>query len=341
MCQKIVSVIIPVYNCEAYIKQCIDSLLIQTYKDIEIILVDDGSTDKSPEMCDAYAEKYNNIHVFHQSNSGAASARKNGIEQACGDYFLFVDADDWVEVNFVQDLISTALKHNTDVTIGSLRLFPSNQNKVIKQHLPSGCYSRSQLEEHIFPVMLSAPPYFTFGITPNMCGKLFKKEIVNYAKNALNTGLWFGEDGCFTYSALLDCTSIYITDNAGYIYRQNNSSVTQRFNPRLLTEGPRLRSFLEHLAAKKNWVIGSQLDEYMANICCNVVISALKSSCARNSNQRHLLADYVDATFPTKKLKLFHDKTTSAKDKWKLFLIRRHLFISLSLLIRINNIIKR
>lgn len=111
-----VSIIVPVYNVETYLSKCVESLLNQTSTDIEIILVDDGSTDGSPAICDFYSTKYNNIHTYHKVNGGLSSARNYGVEKAIGDWIIFVDSDDyWVSSEVLSTLLHVACKNNADV----------------------------------------------------------------------------------------------------------------------------------------------------------------------------------------------------------------------------------
>lgn len=101
----LISVIIPVYNVEKYLRRCVESVMLQTYKDIEILLIDDGSTDGSGQICDELAYKDRRIHVFHKENGGVSSARNLGIERACGDYICFVDSDDWIDIDYFENAI--------------------------------------------------------------------------------------------------------------------------------------------------------------------------------------------------------------------------------------------
>lgn len=335
---KLVSVIIPVYNCEEYLNECIDSLLCQSYPNIEIILVNDGSKDGSAEICNAYGNLRPNIHVYHQNNQGAAAARKTGLTQASGDYFLFVDADDWVEPDFVQNLVLPALESGADIVSGCLTYSTPEGKSVWKQHLPCGFYGRNQLEQTIFPTMLSAAPYYTAGVSPNMCGKLFKREIALNNISTLDTGLLLGEDGYFTYACLLDCRSICIVSEAEYIYRQNASSATQKFNPKLLEEGTRLKALYGKLSAEKQWESAHQLDEYMAYISSGVVVKMLKAPGIPYREKKQQLSDYVNAVFPHGILRRLDSKNLSLKNKSKLFLVQHRLFFLLWVIIKLNSI---
>lgn len=112
-----VSVVVPIYNVEKYLKQCVDSLLNQTLKDIEIILVDDGAKDGSGKIVDEYKNKFTNVKVIHQANGGLGPARNTGIENATGEYIAFVDGDDWVQSNMYEKLYATAQKSNSDIVV--------------------------------------------------------------------------------------------------------------------------------------------------------------------------------------------------------------------------------
>ena len=118
-----VSVIIPVYNDEKYLKQCVESVLTQTYTNLEIILVDDGSTDHTPEICEEYREKYNQIRVLHKKNGGVGSSRNAGLALATGEYVLFVDHDDWLDQHHIEDLYNLAVKNKADIAAGNFNIF--------------------------------------------------------------------------------------------------------------------------------------------------------------------------------------------------------------------------
>lgn len=121
----LVSIIVPVYKTEKYLDQCVQSLRSQSYANLEIILVDDGSPDMCPALCDAFAAQDNRIHVIHKENEGAAFARKTGLHAASGQYVLFLDGDDWLEVNTVSVCLDVALRDHSDcVMFGYLREYP-------------------------------------------------------------------------------------------------------------------------------------------------------------------------------------------------------------------------
>ena len=133
-----VSVIVPIYNTEKYLSRCIDSILNQTFKDFELLLIDDGSTDKSGEICDDYAKKDNRIKVFHKSNGGVSSARNLGLDEAKGDFIAFCDSDDWVSPDMYERLYKKAILFAADIIYCDFYMnYGGNDNRVYKTIFPS------------------------------------------------------------------------------------------------------------------------------------------------------------------------------------------------------------
>ena len=125
---ELVSIIVPVYNCAQFLNRCMDSLVNQTLKDIEIICINDGSTDNSPEILQEYAAKDSRIKIINKENGGLSSARNRGLAAAQGEYLGFVDSDDWVDLDFFEKLYNAAKKYDTDIATGGIiRLHKYNQ----------------------------------------------------------------------------------------------------------------------------------------------------------------------------------------------------------------------
>ena len=134
---SLVSVIVPVYNVEKYLPRCLDSLVNQTYEKLEILLVDDGSADSSGEICDAYATKDNRIRVFHIHNGGVSNARNLALDNMTGDYVTFVDSDDWLEVNWVENALCEVKKADVLLYIGGyVKNYHDLSEKVIHKYMP-------------------------------------------------------------------------------------------------------------------------------------------------------------------------------------------------------------
>lgn len=212
-----VSIIVPIYNCEKYLNKCLESLYKQTYSNIEIILVNDGSTDDSEKICMNYAKKYNNFKYYFKSNSGAADTRNYGLKVATGDYILFVDSDDYIDKNYVEIIYAKLIKNKVDIVVTGLTEV-SEDGSVIKRVLYSEYDKNIFLKEFLNDFINNA--YFT-------CVKtLFKKEILT---QYFNINLKFGEDIFFAYNLFKNSKICYVA-NAGYYYVQNNQSITHQYD---------------------------------------------------------------------------------------------------------------
>lgn len=214
------SVVIIIYNVINYLDACIESVLKQSYKNIEIILVDDGSTDGSGEKCDIYSQKNENIKVIHKKNEGLVSARREGAKCATGEYIAFVDGDDWIEENMYETLKEYADAYKVDVVLsGIIRNFP-NQTKVEHNLVTNGYYSKKELEEDIYPKMMFSMKEMNHYVDPSLCNKLFRTEIIMKALLEEDADIFYlGEDAAATYPCLLDAQSIFVTDKAFYHHR--------------------------------------------------------------------------------------------------------------------------
>ena len=148
------SVIVPVYNTEKYLPVCVDSILAQTFTDFELILVDDGSADGSGGICDKYAAGDARVRVIHQPNGGVTNARKNGVRQACGMYFSFIDSDDWIHPEMFEQMVGKAVETNADVVVCDLSLEFEDNVQLQPSLAEEGFYPKAALCEHIYPTML-------------------------------------------------------------------------------------------------------------------------------------------------------------------------------------------
>lgn len=207
-----ISVIIPVYNVEKYLKKCVDSVLAQDFSDYEILLIDDGSTDSSGEICDEYAEKNANVTVVHQENKGLGGARNTGISKAQGEYLLFVDSDDWIKGNMLSSLYTAAENANNDVVCFSME-FVDEQGNTTDIKRP---YGKKPITLSDFPAVFSLDPY--------VCNKLFRRSLFNDNSVSFPLRVWY-EDLCTTPKILLCAKKIAFTDDVFYYYLQRENSI--------------------------------------------------------------------------------------------------------------------
>ncbi len=212
-----VSVIVPVYNVEKYLKKCLDSLINQTFKDYEIIIVNDGSTDTSQDIINEYVNKYPFIKAFKKENGGLSSARNVGLDNAQGEYISFVDSDDYVEIFFLEKMYGKAIENNSDVVICDYYAITDDNKKAMKCHM-----------------QMSPEDKIEYLLSPQMvCNKLIKKEILDKVRFKEGT---FYEDLDICIKMLPYVNKVSFVDEALYdYYLRHGSIMTQAtFNNHLL-----------------------------------------------------------------------------------------------------------
>lgn len=228
-----ISVIVPVYKVENYIRQCVESILNQSYRDLEIILVDDGSPDNCPEICDEYALKDSRVKVIHKENGGLMSARQAGFNKASGDYVGFVDGDDWIEENMYLNVYNAVSLYNPDMVVCEFFNAYENEKVPSKQILDKEYYAKSDLESDIYPKMLYNGVYYQFGVFPCCWAKVYKRELLKKHLLNVTTKIKMGEDAAFTYPCLLDSNDICYINTPVYNYRINAQSMSNAYDNNL------------------------------------------------------------------------------------------------------------
>lgn len=220
------SIIVPIYNVAIFLRKCIESIINQTYKNFELILVDDGSTDESSEICDEYKEKYNNIVVIHKKNGGLVSARKSGIECARGKYVVCVDGDDWVKEDYIESFFNIIKTYSPDLIISEYNIVNSNSIKKYSYNVRYGYYDEKQIKEELFSFIISNKNGKAFA--PTIWAKAFKKDIYEKNQKLVNNKISMGEDCACTLLCMFDAKSIFIVNKHTYFYRYNENSMTKR-----------------------------------------------------------------------------------------------------------------
>lgn len=221
-----ISVIIPAYNAGKYLNQCLKSIEQQTMRDIEIIVVDDGSTDGTKEILDRHADTDSRIKAILQENGGSVLARKTGIKMASADYITFVDADDWIEPEYLKNQYDVIIKENVDFVHSGYKEDRNGFAHGVYPEWPTGIIdigrNRSEL---VKDVILGG------GITPSMWSKIIKRNIVEDLYMQQNDGQQMGEDLIFLIKLILQCDRCYINgENIGYHYRISDSSMSHKID---------------------------------------------------------------------------------------------------------------
>lgn len=212
---KLISVVIPIYNVEKYLKKCVDSIINQTYKNIEIILVDDGSPDSCPEICDEYQKKDSRIIVYHKNNGGLSDARNFGIEKSKADYIIFIDSDDYIEKDMVETLFNNIIKFNADISMCNFVEEDDNGNILKKVDYTNTIYSYST-NEALYELVSQKK------ITNHAWNKLYKKSLFKSVRYPVNQLM---EDINTTYKLFEKSNKIVFEDKPLYHYIQRGNSI--------------------------------------------------------------------------------------------------------------------
>lgn len=224
---KKISIIIPVYQAENYICRCVDSILSQIYSNLEIILVDDGSTDKSCEICDQYAKKDNRIKVIHQVNSGVSVARNRGLDICSGEYVTFVDSDDFIEPNMYEEMMKNAEEYHCDVVMCDCIKDDGITQVPYSHDIRAGFYNYDQLQKEYYPHLLMMENV-EYPATISNCLLLFKREVASNIRYV--EGVRFSEDLLFGAQLLYAAKSFYYMKGEFYYhYWMNNESASHTF----------------------------------------------------------------------------------------------------------------
>ncbi|WP_342042983.1 glycosyltransferase family 2 protein [Bacillus sp. OTU2372] len=221
--QHLVSVIVPVYNVKLYLNRCLDSLLEQTFKNIQIILIDDGSTDGSEIMCDSYAEKHENIEVIHKKNEGVSIARNQGIDLAKGKYIVFVDSDDWIEPTHVEDLYNLIDKK---VQLGIIGYREVNENDISNKK--SG--NHSSFEKRLISRNKALNDIFDYVMYLGyLWNKIFERKIINQYHLRFNPQIKIWEDLVFCCQYITHIDNAIYNEKVSYNYLiRSNSTVNSK-----------------------------------------------------------------------------------------------------------------
>lgn len=287
---KLVTVIVPVYNVDEYLEECLESLIKQTYSNLEIILINDGSTDSSAKICDEYSSKYSNILVIHQKNQGVSIARNNGINMAKGDYLLFVDSDDIISELYVETMVETMNNNNCELVECSY-----TYNLMDLEHE----YIENKIESYksniVFNKMLSKNKFNGY-----IWNKIFIKDIIQKNKIYFKENVLIWEDMLFVLEYLKSIKKVVIIDNKFYYYRNRiDSCCNEKISiEKLLSKLKVCNIFFDFKCSSE------EFKENLNNIYLNLLIDLVFWDIKYNKLS---LEERKNATIKIKKLKKISD----------------------------------
>lgn len=228
---KKISVVVPVYNVGKYLKRCIDSILFQTYGNLEIILVNDGSTDNSKAICESYLKLDKRIKLLNKENAGLGMARNTGIEHATGDIILFIDGDDYIADDMIESLYSDMLENEADTCVGSFTR--SYENRIEPQPNPSApkLFVDKEVRQELLVRMIGKGKVDDY-IEMSACKVLFSMDIIRkFNIQFKSERIFISEDLIFGTDYYSHASRVFLSENVGYFYCFNEGSLTTKYRP--------------------------------------------------------------------------------------------------------------
>ena len=328
-----ISVIVPVYNVEKYLRKCVDSILNQTYADFELLLVDDGSTDGCPQICDEYAASDSRVRVIHKTNGGLISARNEGILAARGDYVCILDGDDWALENmlqFIHDTVSRLPELPDMVLFADHNVYADHMEDTLN-NVPEGYYNRNRLEEEIFPylIMDTRTGLHPGRIQAHTWDKAFRRELLA-AHYTREERIRVFTDVPMTYECMLHCRNMYICNESLYMYNKTNEdSIRARSRENLLTKSfyylvSYMREHMSGLAPS----VDRQLNEYAAML----IIRTGKWRAGTDSSLREAARHMREGLRESEMLSLVSARGLPRKAQAVILLLKMHMVLPAVLL---------
>ena len=270
------SVIVPIYKVENYLVRCIESVLGQTFGDFELILVDDGSSDSCPGICDAFAETDSRIKVIHKENGGLVSARKAGIKLASGEYVFNLDGDDALTADALEAAHEIILSDNPDIVSFSLFRYKNGDlGDRIDDEAEEGFYNRRDIKEKLFPKILLDENmkhiiYF-------LSGKAVRRELVTKLQLAVDDSISLGEDLCCTVQCYINAGSVYISRKAVYLYTTRTDSMSTDFDAKHILQIAKVVKYLKSLKIPEPHDFEKQIARYSCFMCFVTLAAAAEN----------------------------------------------------------------
>ncbi len=318
------SVVVPIYNVEKYLRKCIESILSQTYSDFELILVDDGSSDGCPAVCDEYSEKDGRVSVIHKENGGATSARKAGMNMARGEFIVSVDSDDYIEPFLLEKMKEILSLYPCDIVCFGYDTFPDAARKTDIRLFRQGYYDKKQIADSIFPALITGENGVRF--PPSLVCKVFRRDLIVSIQNNLSENIIIGEDSCVSYAAIYRADNMYILHENLYRYRINNASVT-RSRKAFDWDEPLLRAEFYYKFIPKS-LFEDQVIRITAHSLFNVAISVLRAKKYSEAKRE------IKEKLSQEKFRYFLEKAKfkNKKERLALFCLKKKLISFLKLL---------
>jgi len=289
-----ISVIIPVYNVDKYIQKCITSIISQSFKNFELIIVNDGSSDNSEEICREYTLMDTRIRYYRLNHGGSDLAVKFGISKSSGDYVAFVDGDDWVDESYLEVMYLKIEKFKCDLVVtGMISELPDSREKLKMFNVDPGYYDHELIKKYIYPTLLFNGGNTKIAISGSRCSKLFKRSILLNNTTHVDGNISYGEDWLLTMPYITQCRSIFLEPNEYvYHYRFNPLSITKMYDPERFQKYNR---FLEYLSKSLSDKTGYGFSDQIESLkLFNIYKSILEVWNSYEENKREVIFGFFD-----------------------------------------------
>lgn len=266
-----ISVIIPVYNVEKYLNRCVDSILNQSLQDFEIILVNDGSTDSSPKICDEYVQQDEKIRVIHKQNARVAAARNDGIKTAKGEFISLIDSDDWIEPTMLEEMYSTATQFGCDFVMCDFTKKGKEVEYIVSQPIGEGFYDRERIEKELFKCLIMFDN-IEFPPTISNWTCLFNREFLIDNVLYYDEDIHYCEDSIFGSKAMYNANRFYyLKGKYFYNYFYNPNSTTSKYNSKKWDSYLKINERLEEYFRNDNFDFSYQIKINMLYLTLNMM----------------------------------------------------------------------
>ena len=281
-----ISIIVPVYKVEKYLDRCVESIVNQTYKNLEIILVDDGSPDNCPQMCDDWAKKDSRIKVIHKENGGQSSARNIGIENSTGEYIQFVDSDDFLDINTCNILIENMKNDNADLIIFGIKIIDENYQEKEKYNCDSFFTTNP------FDIIKKL---FDLKLFNSVCNKIYKRSLIkeNFSLDVRN----YGEDFLFNCEYLKNCNIIIFNNSTCYNYLMNTSSVTHVYSDKCFINHSKIFDYLENNFKTFFSNESDYIDKLKSYFIFSSILHVIKANSLKYKEKRKKVKEIKDTSY--------------------------------------------
>jgi len=324
----LITIIVPVYNVEKYLEECIKSLMNQTYSNIQIILVNDGSTDCSGEICDKFKQIDERIEVIHKKNEGLGFARNTGLEYVRGKYVTFIDSDDYADRDLIERLYISIKENNADTCIGGFKRVNDNGKIMYKERYKRVIYQNKEIIDELLPRMLGSSPEKSDAVRMSVWNVLYSTEIIrNNSLKFPSEREYISEDIIFDIEYYSKSQKCCLIDSCAYNYRINNTSLTQSYKKDRFEKSKflynQLINKIEEYRLGDKAIIRLQR-QYFVNIRCCIKQECMKISKLKINDSFNNIREICNDTQLKNIIKQYPKRKLGIKQRVFLLLIERN-----------------